>query len=329
MTWVAWRVQRLQFLAAAGAVLAFALWLLATGSHEHAAFTLFNHGCSGSTSPVCTVLANRWVQSQRFDYLNRLVLYAIPGVLGVVLGAPLVAREIEHGTNRVAWTQSRTRTYWLAAKLLVAGLFTAVVVGALMPLEQWWTGAAQLGAHVGPRVFDTTGIVSLGYALFAFMLGAALGAIIRRTGWAIAAGLPLFVAFRALVQFTLRPLLLSPLTAAGPPNPFTPFPPRLVNTWMLDTGYVPVGRNTPAAGQTWATGWDAFNRCFDAGVARFKGNYEATAAHCVTVMKLHYVIRYQPESHYWALQAWETAIFAAAALVLLGITVLAVRRWRT
>jgi len=329
MTWVAWRVQRLQFLAAAGAVLAFALWLLATGSHEHAAFTLFNHGCSGSTSPVCTVLANRWAQSQRFDYLNRLVLYAIPGVLGVVLGAPLVAREIEHGTNRVAWTQSRTRTYWLIVKLLVAGLFTAVVVAALTPLEQWWTGAAQLGAHVGPRAFATTGIVGLGYALFAFMLGAALGAIIRRTGWAIAAGLPLFVAFRAFVQFTLRPLLVRPLTAAGPPNPFTPFPPRLVNAWTLDTGYVPVGRNTPAPGQTWATGWDAFNGCFNAGVARFKGNYEATATHCVTVMRVHYVIRYQPESHYWALQTWETAIFAAAALVLLGITVLAVRRWRT
>jgi hypothetical protein len=37
----------------------------------------------------------------------------------------------------------------------------------------------------------------------------------------------------------------------------------------------------------------------------------------------------QPASHFWALQAVESVIFVAAAGVLLGLTVLAVRRWRT
>jgi hypothetical protein len=41
------------------------------------------------------------------------------------------------------------------------------------------------------------------------------------------------------------------------------------------------------------------------------------------------VVQYQPTSHFWALQGVESAIFIGAALVLLGITVVAVRRWRT
>jgi hypothetical protein len=44
---------------------------------------------------------------------------------------------------------------------------------------------------------------------------------------------------------------------------------------------------------------------------------------------MHYVLQYQPGSHFWALQAGESGIFLAASAVLLALTVLAVRRWRT
>ncbi|HLN06912.1 MAG TPA: ABC transporter permease subunit [Acidimicrobiales bacterium] len=327
MTWVAWRVQRLQFLAAAAAVLIFALWLLTTAMHEHTALTIFSQRCSGGQpAPICAILGHRYFQSQRWDSANRLILYAIPGILGVILGAPLVAREVEHGTSRVAWTQSITRTHWLAAKLLVAGLVTAAVIGLLIPLEQWWTGTLQLGPHINPDTFDVSGIVNLGYGLFAFMLGAALGAVFRRTGWAIVAGLPLFVLFRALVRFTIRPGLVSPEFATASPNPFAP---SIGNAWALNSGYVPLGRTTPATGQTWNSGTNAFFRCFSPALKQFQGSDAVAGAHCATVTKLHFVVRYQPESRYWALQTAETAVFLAAGLVLLGITVLAVRRWRT
>jgi hypothetical protein len=45
------------------------------------------------------------------------------------------------------------------------------------------------------------------------------------------------------------------------------------------------------------------------------------------VAHIHYVFQYQPESHYWALQGAEMAIFLGMALLLLGVTVIAVRRW--
>ena len=50
------------------------------------------------------------------------VLVALPALVGAFWGAPLVARELESGTYRLAWAQSVTRTRWLAVKLAVAGL---------------------------------------------------------------------------------------------------------------------------------------------------------------------------------------------------------------
>jgi hypothetical protein len=54
----------------------------------------------------------------RNDHLLRsslgILVVVIPGIVGVFWGAPLVARELKAGTYRLAWTQSVTRTHWLA-----------------------------------------------------------------------------------------------------------------------------------------------------------------------------------------------------------------------
>ena len=41
MTWVAWRVQRLQFLVAAGVVVVLLLWLVASGLDGHAGWSQY------------------------------------------------------------------------------------------------------------------------------------------------------------------------------------------------------------------------------------------------------------------------------------------------
>ncbi len=63
---------------------------------------------------------------------------AVPGLIGMFWGAPLIAREFETGTFRLAWTQGVTRTRWLAAKLSVAGL-AAIAASELFSLMlNWW-----------------------------------------------------------------------------------------------------------------------------------------------------------------------------------------------
>ena len=46
-------------------------------------------------------------------------------------GAPLVTRELEVGTFRLAWNQSVTRTRWMAVKLAPDGLAAMVTTGLL------------------------------------------------------------------------------------------------------------------------------------------------------------------------------------------------------
>ena len=50
--------------------------------------------------------------------------------IGIFWGAPLVARELETGTFRLAWTQSVTRTRWLVVKLVLVGLAAIAAPGS-------------------------------------------------------------------------------------------------------------------------------------------------------------------------------------------------------
>jgi ABC-type transport system involved in multi-copper enzyme maturation permease subunit len=315
----AWRLQRLVFLVALAVVVAFATWLAVTGSLQAAAWTSYNvtHHCVDvvATRNNCFALGQNYQNLNRLARVNLGLAVAMPGLLGLVLGAPLVAREIEQGTNRLAWTQSITRTRWLLVKLGVGALACCVVVGATTPLLEWWTGAIHRGARVVPSLFDISGFVAVSYVLFAFMLGAALGALIRRTGWAFAVGIPLYALARLGVQNFARPALVSPSTAAG-------FP---ANAWILQSGYVPLGRSSPATGQTWESGYQLVANC----LSKVRAVSLANENRCIAQNKLHYLFQYQPTSHFWTLQGAESAIFVGAAIVLLGVTVLAVRRWRT
>ena len=52
------------------------------------------------------------------DHLPHLVML-LPGLIGVFVGAPLVARELESGTFRFAWTLARSRVQWIVTKLVL------------------------------------------------------------------------------------------------------------------------------------------------------------------------------------------------------------------
>jgi len=89
------------------------------------------------------------------------------------LGSTLVARELETGTYRLAWTQSVTRTRWLAVKLGVVGLASMVVAGLFSLMVTWWFSPIDRVNMTVFATFDQRNIVAVGYAAFAFALGAA------------------------------------------------------------------------------------------------------------------------------------------------------------
>jgi hypothetical protein len=335
MTWLAWRSQRLQLLVCVGVVALVAIGLAITGADYRSALIASNHACRLASSPACSLADLHLASAGHWSASGPYVLAILPAALGLVLGTPIVAREIEQGTNRLAWTQSIGRTRWLAIKLCVAGLVVAAALAALDPLLAWWHVAEARGPEILPGSFSITGFVDVGYALFAFMLGAALGSLIRRTGWAMTAGVPLFVIFRTFAIDLLPHLAPVVTTRAGGPTEVSGSANSLAYTlnfnggWTINSGYVPNGRSSPGPGQNWDTGFDelgsSLKRCVDSSGQITQSSWNR----CAENLKLHYVTQYQPWSHYWALQIAETAVLVGAALLLCALTVVAVRRWRT
>ncbi|MGA8295687.1 MAG: hypothetical protein WB770_01435 [Acidimicrobiales bacterium] len=320
MIWATWRMERSLYLVAVPLLALIAVLLAIAGLHQEAAWTTYSNlrcGQPGSSSG-CMSAADSYYSASRFSSTGVVVGFLVPGLLGLVLGAPIVAREFGQSTNRLAWTQSISRTRWLLLKLAVGALATAALVAALTPVFQWWTGAVQRGDRIVPPNFDVSGIVPVAYALFAFMLGALLGALVRRTGWAFAIGAPVFAAFRFLERSYIRSALVPPVETSK-----VQLAPS--NNWVLNQGFLPLRQSSPGHGMTWRSENAVINSCTNPG----GGKATVSVQHCESLLKLHYVFEIQPGSHYWLLQLAELGVFVAAALVLLALTVVAVRRWRT
>lgn len=88
---------------------------------------------TGLQPPGCDALSQAfWAidQNQATPVVALIVLF--PYVAGLFLGAPLVAREIERGTTRLAWSLGPSRVRWFIARVapvLVATVAAPLVLG--------------------------------------------------------------------------------------------------------------------------------------------------------------------------------------------------------
>ena len=330
MIWLTWRQFRVQAFTAAAALAAFAILLEATGPHLaslYAASAITGcHGGSCVTAPVAFL--NRLQATSPYPVVYLLgigLVLAAPAILGIFWGAPLIARELETRTFTLAWNQSITRTRWLVVKLALTGLAAMAVTEALSLMYAWWADpigkATGLGASTsvfsGGRfsslIFATHGITPLGYAAFAFALGTAAGALIRRTVPAMAVTLAIFAAAQIAMPLGVRPHLIPPdrtiATIESVDLDFGSLTATVVpgrpGAWILSSGAVnAAGRpvtNLPAACQ-----------------AAFSGTKPTSPGPCLESRGIREAITYEPASRYWPLQWIETGIFGALALALAG-----------
>src|SRR5438874_240179 len=91
---------------------------------------------------------------------------------------------------------------WRHDKVPVASVLTLTIT--------WWYRAFDHVEAHQYAVFDRRSLVPIGYALFAFAVGALAGAVVRRTVPAMAVTLAVFVFVRVGVALWVRPHLLSP-----------------------------------------------------------------------------------------------------------------------
>ena len=126
MIWLTWRQFRLPAIVALGALAVVAIILAITGPHIANLFHTSVTTCTVNCSSARSTFARYDLPLQ--NGLNALVIFA-PALIGLFWGAPLVAREFETGTFRLAWTEGATRRSWMATKLAGVGLASMLVPG--------------------------------------------------------------------------------------------------------------------------------------------------------------------------------------------------------
>jgi len=343
----AWLQARAQTAIAVAALAAAAVLALVTGPRLLYLYHVDVVTCQGSACASATtafLASYRWMQ-----VFAPPLLLVLPALFGMFWGAPLVARELETGTFRLAWTQSVTRKRWLAVRLGVGALTSMAVTGLLSLVLTWWFSPidrVQLNP-LDPSVFGVRGIVPVGYAAFAFMLGVTAGVLLRRTIPAMAATLVAFTAARLAVTYYVRPYLMGSLRAIAPVIMTTgtgpaPSPGAGVvkpGDWVLSDQtingagkvvgqYGGIGPNgnigfQMSHGTINLVGVGPCQNAFPAaalggarGTSGPSAAFNAAAQECISKLGLRDVVTYQPLSHYWPLQCYETLIFLALALAL-------------
>ncbi len=229
-------------------------------------------------------------------------LLLLPLAVAALTAGPLIAREMETGTYRLAWTQSVTPARWLAAKVLLAAVVatagTALVIGAFRVTRKP-AAANDFQMLWDSPVYAAMGITTLAYGLLAIGVGALTGLLVRRTVVAMSvAGLA--TGGLMLLVTTLRPHLwpVATLSALGDQQ----------DLWILQQGKL------TASGK----------RLFWEDCYGLPGTSpEQCMADRGAVGEFHDV---HPSSHFWPLQLVETGIVLALAAAVVAAAFWLLRR---
>ncbi|MFF2657096.1 ABC transporter permease [Kitasatospora sp. NPDC058032] len=327
MIWLTWRQHRKQALWTAVALAVLAAVLVPTGLSMRSSFEDSGLGTClralGHSRFVggdgCEALSQRFGNQYDSTAFLAILFVLLPIVLGLFLGAPLVAKEVENGTHRLVWTQGISRRRWILTKFGLVGAVALVLSVGYALGAAWWLRPLDANGLGRFRylIFDVQGVAPIGYTLFAVALGILAGTLTRRVLPAMGLSLIAFIAVRALVELLARPSFLAPETLSyridgqGMANRFT-------GDWVYQEG-VRNGAGTLVLP-------DARVGC--------GGDTGAETARCVERFvqdgfgpaPFSNWQEYQPADRFWTFQAIESGIFLALTALLLALAIRRVRR---
>jgi ABC-2 family transporter protein len=317
MAWVTWRQHRVALTGAAALLGALAVYLWHAGLRVHHAYAAAT-GCRPAGSIACANLISDFTST--YDHTATLVpsmLQAVPALIGAFVGAPVLARELETGTFRYAWTQGFGRWRWTLAKLVPLAVVVAAAAGALSVLFSWYYRPFIADGQNGPLgaiVFDLRGIAFAAWTLAAFAIGALAGMLIRRVVPAIVATLAAYVGLALAAGMLLREHYLTPLVTS---NPKVPGSALIMSQWWTKSGTFAFGGRPPIE--------LVQQLCPPSAVGPGKPSSGAIAQ-CLSRQGYTLWTRYQPASRFWPFQWIEGAWLLALSLLLIAATVWVVRR---
>jgi len=327
MIWLTWRQHRRQALFTRIGLAVLAALMIPTGlvmRHTFAKFGLpdcvrkLGHAeLAPHIGENCNTAFNQFNSQYRTLGTAGVLFLVLPLLVGLFWGAPLVAREIEHGTHRLVWTQGVSRQHWALVKfgLVGAATLTAGVVYGL-GMSWWLTPLSQSGqGRLDVFLFDMQGLVPVGYTLFAVALGIFAVTIWHKVLPAMAVTLVGFLGVRILLTTLARPHYLAARVLTFPVQGATLQPNQSVGDWILAIGVrdasgklvqanaqvaCPVGAEGPGGGPCGAR----------LGLGPGAYNW----------------VLYQPADRFWAFQGIEAGIFIALAVLLIYLAIRRIRR---
>jgi hypothetical protein len=312
MAWVTWRQHRIQV--ALGLALLAGIGIIAAASGFGIRSAYDRQELASCLPPAarsgCDIVVRHFQSEYSGEVLVARYLVFLPVLIALFVGAPLLARELEHGTYRLAWTQGVTPRRWLLSQTLLLALATALGALVLSAIVMWWRHPFDtLDGRMTPSRFEIEGLVVPAYAVFALAVGVLAGALLKRTVPAMSAALLAFVAARLAVGHFLRPRYVPAEhdTATG----LTPT--THAHDWVLSNSLVDaVGRQISAARENLAI--------VHAQQARID------AQEYLLSLGWRRAVSFQPSDRFWTFQAIEAGIFLALAAVLVVVTLRLVQR---
>jgi hypothetical protein len=331
MIWLAWRQHRKQALFTGVGLAALAALMIPTGLAMRHTFTdlgladCVRQAGGVETAPftfqACAMTLDQFRNQYETLSIVGVLFLVLPLLVGLFWGAPLVAREIEHGTHRLVWTQGISRRHWALVKFGLVGaatLTTAVIYG--LGMSWWFTPLSQAGVgdtrgRFDVVFFDMQALVPIGYTLFAVALGIFAGTIWHKVLPAMAVTLAGFVGLRIALTILARPRYLPARTRTHSViGTGEPMQTEALGDWVLSRNVRDASGNVVNNGQMVCppSGEGPGGRpCgSELGIGPGAYNWEL----------------YQPADRFWLFQGIETGIFVALAALLLYLAIRRIRR---
>ena len=131
----------------------------------------------------CEAATQAWYSAQNgFAGLGSGLAVFLSFAAAVFLGVPIVAREVERGTSRLAWSLAPSRMRWFLARLVpILVILAAISFVTGVAVDRFVSASSQdPDTSRSFAVFGFRGLLVASRAMFVFAVAVAVGAIIPR-----------------------------------------------------------------------------------------------------------------------------------------------------
>ena len=327
MAGVIWRQHRIALAGVAVLLGGLAVWLWTVGTSLHIAYAAAL-ACHPASSAACQNLVVAFNVSADNHFMGSkgpggVLLQLVPALIGAFVGAPVLARELETGTFRFAWTQGFGRWRWALAKLVGLAVVLAAATAAFGALVSWYYQPEFAPGNSVPGLYEDSPLVTLfslreltfpAWTVAAFSIAALAGMLVRRVVPAIVATLAVYAGLAFATAGLLREHYLTSLVTSSS------FLPGASSAWVISQWSTKGGRfaftgNPPGSLVNQLCSSVPPDKIGPLGFA------PCLAQHGYTQWT-----SYQPASRFWPYQLIEGGWLLALSALLIAATIWLVRR---